>query len=54
MPTPTAVLQESLERHNGAFESLLKLIPAKYYLVADDADEQVRSDVQPTKLRNSM
>ncbi|KAL1948422.1 hypothetical protein VTO73DRAFT_12497 [Trametes versicolor] len=43
MPTPTAVLQESLERHNGAFESLLKLIPAKYYLVADDADEQMAS-----------
>ncbi|KAI0772890.1 surfeit locus protein 6-domain-containing protein [Trametes elegans] len=43
MPTPTAVLQESLERHNEAFESLLKLIPAKYYLVQDDADEQLAS-----------
>ena len=41
MPTATAVLQESLEKHNEAFESLLKLIPAKYYLVQDDADEQV-------------
>lgn len=30
----------SLEKHNAAFESLLHLIPAKFYLVADpDADE---------------
>ncbi|KAI0657503.1 surfeit locus protein 6-domain-containing protein [Cubamyces menziesii] len=43
MPTATAVLQESLEKHNEAFESLLKLIPAKYYLVQDDADEQIAS-----------
>ncbi|KAI0672287.1 surfeit locus protein 6-domain-containing protein [Trametes maxima] len=43
MPTPTAVIQESLERHNAAFESLLKLIPAKYYLVQDDADDQLAS-----------
>ncbi|KAI1782826.1 SURF6-domain-containing protein [Ganoderma leucocontextum] len=40
MPTPTSVLQESLEKHNQVFESLLKLIPAKYYLVQDDADAQ--------------
>ncbi|KAI0649909.1 surfeit locus protein 6-domain-containing protein [Trametes meyenii] len=43
MPTPTAVIQESLEKHNAAFESLLKLIPAKYYLVQDDADDQLAS-----------
>ncbi|OSD01056.1 SURF6-domain-containing protein [Trametes coccinea BRFM310] len=43
MPTETAVLQESLEKHNEAFESLLKLIPAKYYLVPDDVDEQLAS-----------
>ncbi|KAH9854562.1 surfeit locus protein 6-domain-containing protein [Lenzites betulinus] len=43
MPTPLAVLQESLEKHNEAFESLLKLIPAKYYLVQDDADDQLAS-----------
>ena len=42
MPTATSVLQESLERHNEVFESLLKLIPAKYYLVQDDAEAQVR------------
>ena len=41
MPTATSVLQESLERHNEVFESLLKLIPAKYYLVQDDAEAQV-------------
>ncbi|KAI0827371.1 surfeit locus protein 6-domain-containing protein [Trametes gibbosa] len=43
MPTPTAVLQESLEKHNEAFESLLKLIPAKYYLVPDDVDDELAS-----------
>ncbi|KAJ2976306.1 hypothetical protein NUW54_g11586 [Trametes sanguinea] len=43
MPTDTAVLQESLEKHNAAFESLLRLIPAKYYLVPDDVDEQLAS-----------
>ena len=41
MPTSTSVLQESLEKHNEVFESLLKLIPAKYYLVHDDADAHV-------------
>lgn len=41
MPTATSVLQESLEKHNQVFESLLKLIPAKYYLVQDDAEAQV-------------
>ncbi|KAJ7630324.1 surfeit locus protein 6-domain-containing protein [Roridomyces roridus] len=32
MPTPNAVLQASLEVHNDTFESLLKLIPARYYI----------------------
>ena len=45
MPTETAVLQQSLEKHNEAFESLLKLIPAKYYLVRDDAEAQVRFSI---------
>ncbi|KZP06056.1 hypothetical protein FIBSPDRAFT_805242, partial [Athelia psychrophila] len=35
MPTSPAVLQKSLERHNETFESLLKLIPPKYYIVSD-------------------
>ena len=43
MPTEIAVLQQSLEKHNEAFESLLKLIPAKYYLAQDDAEAQVRT-----------
>ena len=38
-------LQASLEKHNEAFESLLKLIPAKYYLVQDDAEAQVRDGI---------
>jgi hypothetical protein len=34
-------LKASLERHNSTFETLLNLIPAKYYL-PKDPDEQVR------------
>lgn len=45
MPTSPSELQESLERHNETFESLLKLIPAKYYIVKDGADEQVSKDI---------
>lgn len=40
MPTPAATLRASLEKHNDAFESLLKLIPAKYYIVQDQSEEQ--------------
>ncbi|KIY69409.1 hypothetical protein CYLTODRAFT_228000 [Cylindrobasidium torrendii FP15055 ss-10] len=36
--TSTADLEASLVRHNDTFESLLRLIPAKYY-IAPDADE---------------
>ena len=41
MPTPTAVLRASLEHHNDVFESLLKLIPAQYYIVNDETEDQV-------------
>lgn len=44
MPTAPSELQASLERHNKTFESLLNLIPPKYYIVKDGADEQVGSD----------
>ena len=43
MPTPPAVLQKSLERHNETFESLLKLIPPKYYIVSDGPNDLVRA-----------
>jgi hypothetical protein len=43
MSTPAATLYESIEKHNGAFESLLRLIPARYYLVQEEAEEQVGS-----------
>ncbi|KAI0698977.1 surfeit locus protein 6-domain-containing protein [Cerioporus squamosus] len=46
MPTATSVLQASLEKHNEAFESLLRLIPAKFYLVQDDAEAQYASKYQ--------
>ncbi|KAF9446466.1 SURF6-domain-containing protein [Macrolepiota fuliginosa MF-IS2] len=40
MPTSVATLRASLERHNDTFESLLKLIPARYYLVQEESEEQ--------------
>ena len=43
MPTSTATLRASLEKHNDAFESLLKLIPAKYYIAQEPTAEQVQS-----------
>ncbi|KZT26098.1 SURF6-domain-containing protein, partial [Neolentinus lepideus HHB14362 ss-1] len=46
MTTPQAVLRSSLEKHNDAFESLLKLIPAKYYIVDDESEEQAASKYQ--------
>lgn len=41
MPTPTSVLRASLEKHNETFETLLSLIPAKFYLARDDNNDQV-------------
>ncbi|TFK52859.1 SURF6-domain-containing protein [Heliocybe sulcata] len=46
VPTPHDVLRSSLERHNDTFESLLKLIPAKYYIVEDETEEQAASKYQ--------
>lgn len=43
MPTSQDVLRISIETHNDTFESLLRLIPPKYYLVTgDNADIAVR------------
>ncbi|RDB17061.1 Ribosomal RNA-processing protein 14 [Hypsizygus marmoreus] len=39
MPTAATTLKASLEKHNDTFESLLKLIPAKYYIVQDLTEE---------------
>ncbi|KAK7048494.1 surfeit locus protein 6-domain-containing protein [Favolaschia claudopus] len=46
MPTSTSVLQASLESHNDTFESLLKLIPAKYYIPVEITEEQAASKYQ--------
>ncbi|KAG2340346.1 SURF6-domain-containing protein, partial [Suillus weaverae] len=49
MPTTLIeVLRASVEAHNDTFETLLNLIPAKYYLAKDDhdADENVPSKYQ--------
>jgi hypothetical protein len=43
-PTEQEELRESLSRHNETFEGLLKLIPAKYYIVQDDSEVKSRSD----------
>ncbi|KAE9405621.1 hypothetical protein BT96DRAFT_1015581 [Gymnopus androsaceus JB14] len=44
--TPVSDLKSSLERHNDTFEALLKLIPAKYYLVQELTEEQAASKFQ--------
>ncbi|TFY75307.1 hypothetical protein EWM64_g8706 [Hericium alpestre] len=45
MPTPLPTLQASIQAHNETFESLLRLIPARFYLpFHDDGDDQVRRD----------
>ncbi|KIJ54647.1 hypothetical protein M422DRAFT_24552 [Sphaerobolus stellatus SS14] len=44
--TPAATLQESLQKHNETFEGLLKLIPAKHYLVRDLDEEEIASKYQ--------
>ncbi|KAJ7598952.1 surfeit locus protein 6-domain-containing protein [Mycena floridula] len=44
--TSTEQLQKSLEKHNGTFESLLRLIPAKHYLARDPGDDQIPSKYQ--------
>jgi hypothetical protein len=45
MPTAPSVLRASLEKHNETFETLLSLIPAKFYLAHDDNNDQVGSIV---------
>lgn len=49
MVLSNAELQKSLERHNDAFESLLKLIPARYYIPLDDSSEAAGSRFQKHK-----
>ncbi|KAH8097094.1 surfeit locus protein 6-domain-containing protein [Cristinia sonorae] len=46
MPTPADELQSSLEAHNEVFETLLNLIPAKYYFVQELSEEQIASKFQ--------
>ncbi|KAF8919438.1 surfeit locus protein 6-domain-containing protein [Mucidula mucida] len=51
--TSSVDLQASLERHNDTFESLLRLIPAKYYLV-QDPDEQASKYQKHTKKQKEL
>ncbi|KAH9171888.1 SURF6-domain-containing protein, partial [Lactarius sanguifluus] len=44
-----STLRASLEKHNQTFESLLSLIPAKYYLPHDDEDQQGASRYHKNK-----
>ncbi|KAH7337735.1 surfeit locus protein 6-domain-containing protein [Rhizoctonia solani] len=47
--TPSHELRASLERHNKAFETLLQLIPAKYYLPQERDDDDNGSKYQKNK-----
>ncbi|CAE6424731.1 unnamed protein product [Rhizoctonia solani] len=51
--TPSHELRASLERHNKAFETLLQLIPAKYYLHQERDDDENGSKYQKNKKKQS-
>ncbi|KAJ1301016.1 hypothetical protein OPQ81_003439 [Rhizoctonia solani] len=51
--TPSHELRASLEKHNKAFETLLKLIPAKYYLPKERDDDINGSKYQKNKKKQS-
>lgn len=53
MPTTTSGLRPSLENHNETFETLLSLIPAKFYLARDDNNDQVGPIVPLSGLTNT-
>ncbi|GLB41144.1 putative 60S ribosome biogenesis protein Rrp14 [Lyophyllum shimeji] len=53
MPTPAATLRASLQKHNDTFESLLELIPAKYYIVQDHTEEQASKYQKHSKKQNA-
>ncbi|KZS96923.1 hypothetical protein SISNIDRAFT_288924 [Sistotremastrum niveocremeum HHB9708] len=46
MPTPPDVLRASIIKHNETFTSLLKLIPAKYYIADADSESKGGSKYQ--------
>jgi hypothetical protein len=49
-PTPPDVLRASLERHNATFEALLNLIPARFYLIKEETEEQARPALARTRM----
>ncbi|CAE6468048.1 unnamed protein product [Rhizoctonia solani] len=51
--TPSHELRASLENHNKAFETLLQLIPAKYYLPQERDDDNNGSKYQKNKKKQS-
>ncbi|KAG8930902.1 hypothetical protein FRC02_003508 [Tulasnella sp. 418] len=53
MVTSSLALKESLERHNSTFESLLKLIPPKYYLEQDFGDQEWTSKYAKNKKKQN-
>ncbi|KAL0946001.1 hypothetical protein HGRIS_012277 [Hohenbuehelia grisea] len=46
MPTALNELRASLERHNETFETLLSLIPAKFYITQELSEQQAASKYQ--------
>jgi hypothetical protein len=53
MPTTTSILRSSLEKHNETFETLLSLIPAKFYLARDDNNDEVGPIVSLSRLTDT-
>jgi hypothetical protein len=49
-PTPPDVFRASLERHNATFEALLNLIPARFYLIKEETEEQARPALARTRM----
>lgn len=49
-PTPANALRASLEHHNETFEDLLKLIPARYYIVNEQKIEEQVSNSSPVQV----
>jgi hypothetical protein len=50
----TSILRASLEKHNETFETLLSLIPAKFYLARDDNNDQVGPIVSLSGLTDTL
>lgn len=46
MTVPLDVLRESIVKHNGTFESLLNIIPARFYISKDPDEAEVNANCE--------